>query len=135
MPGNNQLNSTIYTLENIRQAFTDSYIRGDVEMLRFIEHESFFSLHNKATVSRDQQYRNTSRRISVGKWFPPKTYMTEENLIFTKDFDLTFVSGQAKIILNNQILNTFRFLECWLPVENNWKILWLTYEDFPPIPG
>lgn len=119
------------TLDQMRQAFHDAYLHADTELLRYIEHDSFFVKHKNAIASKERQLRIIAARNDAGQWYASGRRYVEADVRSEDVLDLTLVRGTSSIIFQKQVTATRNFIEGWTQAEGRWCILFLAYDDAP----
>ncbi|NNO00747.1 nuclear transport factor 2 family protein [Vibrio sp. B1-2] len=109
-------------LSEIRSNWHNSFLRGEVEILKAIEMPSFKAVNEFGIECGDARYSTISKKVSDGRWFKSSVYTTDVNLEFLLLGNTCYVTGLGEIRSIDSVIRRVFFSEIWIKINDVWKI-------------
>ncbi|PHI34625.1 hypothetical protein CBQ28_23835 [Pseudoalteromonas sp. GCY] len=109
-------------LSEIRSNWHNSFLRGDVEILKDIEMPSFKAVNELGIECRDARYSTINKRVSDGRWFKSSVYASDVSLDILELGDTCIITGLGEIRSKDSTIRRIFFSEIWIKINEGWKI-------------
>lgn len=110
------------TLSSVRREWQNSFRRGNVELLAYIEADSFVATLDFREEDKLQRLEKIDRQVRLGRW-------VESGLIYSETVEVrveglyTLFEGVADTLLAGRLLRRSLFKETWCLEKGRWRIL------------
>ncbi len=107
----------------VQAAYHDAYIRANVDMLNFLQHNCFFNVRDGVVKSKQEFLKIVQMKLERGKWFSSDSSFTfEQNSIEVEDL-MVSSCGIYRVKTLDSVFSMF-VKELWIFVPDvSWKIL------------
>jgi hypothetical protein len=119
-----------YSLLDVRAVWIDSYRKGLLDWLSYLESPFFFVKRGDKIMSKREQLAviDRSRLASLSGWASDLDF--NESIEEIRDFSgWSTVFGSAMFSRNGEVVGEYRFFELWIMSEGRWQIASLCYDD------
>lgn len=112
-------------LRSVRKEWQDSFRRGNVELLDYIEAESFVATVDLVSQGKRERIQRIARQLQMGRWI-------ESGLVYSENVETrvegryTVFEGVADTYLAGRLLRQSSFKETWCLEKGRWRILALS---------
>jgi hypothetical protein len=121
-----------YSLLDVRAVWIDSYRKGLLDWLSYLESPFFFVRRGDKVMSRREQLAVMERSRSASLFGLAGDLDFNESIEEIRDFSgWSTVFGSATFSRKGEVVGKYRFFELWLISEGRWQIASLCYDDIP----
>ncbi|WMN18767.1 hypothetical protein QL104_05000 [Pseudomonas piscis] len=109
-------------LDAVRKEWQNSFRIGNIELLSYIESDSFIAIVDMRIESKSQRLDKIDRQMRMGRWIEVGLVYSEIKEIYTEGSSTSF-QGLANTYLAGRLLRQSSFKEIWKIEKGRWRIV------------
>lgn len=119
-----------YSLQQMRDVWTQAYFSAEIEQLRYVEADCFFVKRGNRVQTKQQQLQALARQADTS-FAQVGMHMKDVEVTIREAVGWALVQGTGQTLHHERVVDSFVFCELWIVEGGRWRVSALCIDDAP----